>query len=53
MDAQEKDCKTFSDEYDSNGWSSGYGLKILTKKQCLVVCLYYWLKYKQVIIQLN
>ena len=32
---QEKDCKKFSDEYDSNGWSSGSGLKILTKKQML------------------
>ena len=32
---QEKDQKKFSDEYDSNGWSSGSGLKILTKKQML------------------
>ena len=32
---QEKDRKKFSDEYDSNGWSSGYGLKILTNKQML------------------
>ena len=32
---QEKDYKKFSDEYDSNGWSSGSGLKILTKKQML------------------
>ena len=53
MKEQEKDCKKFSDEYDSNGLSSGSGLKILTKNKCLVVCLYYGLKYKQVIIQLN
>ena len=33
MEKQEKDCKKFSDEYDSNRWSSGYGLKILTNKQ--------------------
>ena len=32
---QEKDCKKFSDEYDSNGQSSGSGLKILTNKQML------------------
>ena len=32
---QEKDRKKFSDEYDSNGWSNGYGLKILTNKQIL------------------
>ena len=30
MEEQEKDRKIFSDEYDSNGWSSGTGLKILT-----------------------
>ena len=35
MEEQEKDCKKFSDEYDSSGWSSGSGLKILTKKQML------------------
>ena len=35
MEEQEKDRKTFSDEYDSNRWSSGSGLKILTKKQML------------------
>ena len=35
MKEQEKDRKTFSDEYDSNGWSSGSGLKILTNKQML------------------
>ena len=36
MEEQEKDCKRFSDEYDSNGWSSsGSGLKILTNKQML------------------
>ena len=27
--------KRFSDDYDSNGWSSGSGLKILTNKQIL------------------
>ena len=32
---QEKDRKKFSDEYDSNGWSRGSGLKILTNKQML------------------
>ena len=35
MEEQEKDCKKFSDEYDSNWWSSGSGLKILTNKQML------------------
>ena len=35
MEKQEKDKKKFGDEYDSNGWSSGSGLKILTKKQML------------------
>ena len=35
MEKQEKDRKKFSDEYDSNGWSSGSGLKILTNKQML------------------
>ena len=30
MEEQEKGQKRFSDEYDSNGWSSRYGLKILT-----------------------
>ena len=36
MEEQEKDRKKFSDEYDSNGWSSsGSGLKILTEKQML------------------
>ena len=33
MEEQEKDRKKISDEYDSNGWSSGSGLKILTNKQ--------------------
>ena len=32
---QEKGQKRFSDDYDSNGWSSGSGLKILTNKQML------------------
>ena len=35
MEEQEKDRKKFSDEYDSTGWSNGYGLKILTNKQML------------------
>ena len=35
MEEQEKDRKNFSDEYDSNGWSSGSDLKILTNKQML------------------
>ena len=35
MEEQKKDQKKFSDEYDSNGWSSGSGLKILTNKQML------------------
>ena len=35
IEEQEKDRKKFSDEYDSNGWSSGSGLKILTSKQML------------------
>ena len=36
MEEQEKDRKKFSDEYDSNGWSSSRsGLKILTNKQML------------------
>ena len=35
MEEQEKDRKRFSDEYDSNGLSSGSGLKILTNKQML------------------
>ena len=51
MEEQEKSQKRFSDDYDSNGWSSGSGLKILTNKQMLNVCLYYLLKYEQVIIQ--
>ena len=33
MEEQGKDRKEFSDEYDSNGWSSESGLKILTNKQ--------------------
>ena len=32
---QEKDQERFSDDYDSSGWSSGSGLKILTNKQIL------------------
>ena len=53
MEEQEKDRKKFSDEYDSNGWSSGSGFKILTNKQMLNLCIYYSLKYKQEIIRIN
>ena len=35
MEEQEKDQKKFSDDYDSNGLSSGFCLKILTNKQML------------------
>ena len=35
MEEQKKDQKKFSDECDSNGWSSGSTLKILTNKQIL------------------
>ena len=35
MEEQEKGQKRFSDDYDSNGWSSGSDLKILTNKQTL------------------
>ena len=35
MEEQEKSQKRFSDDYDSNGWSSGSGSKILTNKQML------------------
>ena len=35
MEEQEKDRKKFSDEYDSNGWPSGSGLKVLTNQQML------------------
>ena len=35
MEEQEKGSKRFSDDYNSNGWSSGSGLKILTNKQIL------------------
>ena len=35
MEEQEKDRKKFSGEYDSSGWSSGSGPKLLTKKQML------------------
>ena len=33
MEEEKKGQKRFSDDYDSNGWSSGSGLKILTNKQ--------------------
>ena len=35
MEEEKKDQKRFSDDYDSNGWSSGSGFKILTNKQML------------------
>ena len=35
MEEQENGQKRFSDDHDSNGWSSGSGLKILTNKQIL------------------
>ena len=35
IEEEKKGQKRFSDDYDSNGWSSGCGLKILTKKQIL------------------
>ena len=53
MEEQEKGQKRFSDDYDSNGSGNiGTGLKILTNK-CLIVYLYYLLKYKQEIIPAN
>ena len=35
MEEQKKDQKNFINEYDSNGWSSGPSLKLLTNKQML------------------
>ena len=35
MEEEKKGQKRFSDDYDSNGWSSGSGLKILTNRQML------------------
>ena len=35
MKEEKKGQKRFSYDYDSNGWSSGSGLKILTNKQML------------------
>ena len=35
MEEEKKVKKRFSDDYNSNGWSSGSGLKILTNKQML------------------
>ena len=32
MEEEKKGKKRFSDDYDSNGWSSGSGLKILANK---------------------
>ena len=35
MEEEKKGQRRFSDDYDSNGWSSGSGLKMLTNKQML------------------
>ena len=35
MEEEKKGQKRISDDYNSNGWSSGFGLKILTNKQIL------------------
>ena len=35
MEEEKKGQKRFSDDYNSNGWSSGSGFKILTNKQML------------------
>ena len=35
MEEEKKGQTRFNDDYDSNGWSSGSGLKILTNKQML------------------
>ena len=35
IEEEKKGQKRFRDDYDSNGWSSGSGLKILTNKQML------------------
>ena len=35
MEEEKKGQERFSDDYDSNGWSSAFGLKILTNKQML------------------
>ena len=35
MEEEKKGQRRFSDDYDSNGWSSRSGLKILTNKQML------------------
>ena len=35
MEEEKKGQRRFSDDFDSNGWSSGSGLKILTNKQML------------------
>ena len=35
MKEEKKGQKRFSEDYDSNGWSSGSGSKILTNKQML------------------
>ena len=35
MKEEKEGQKRLSDDYDCNGWSSGFGLKILTNKQML------------------
>ena len=35
MEEEKNIDKRFSDDYDSNGWPSGSGLKMLTNKQML------------------
>ena len=35
IEEEKKGQKRFNDDYDSNGWSSGSGLKILTNKEML------------------
>ena len=52
-----KSLKDIVDLYNIKSGSDtskkGVGLKILTNKKCLIICLYYSLKYKQEIIRLN
>ena len=61
MKKEKEGQKRFSNDYDSNGWSSGsgnvvskaegFGLKILTDKQMFNRLPILRLKYKQEIIQ--
>ena len=51
MEEEKKGQKRFSDDYDSNGWSSGSDLKVLTNKQMLNRLPK--LQYKQELIQIN